>query len=295
MSSRVGVLGPGGIGGLVAGRLGNAGHDVTVLSPRPTPITTQGLTVVGPGSQRIETTPTAQSWLTQPVDVLFVTVKATQLLNALTRVPPATVRGTTIVPLLNGIDHIPLLRANYPESHVVAATILVEASKHPDGTIEQASDFVNVAVAAAGRAAAAASVSELLRSVGMDVTTSDDEQYVLWSKLAALAPYALLTTGAGLPLGEAREHRGEWITPLVEEATAAALRDGVKLDAHQIESTLRSMPASGSSSMFKDHIAGRQLELDAIAGPIIRTLTPTGAPTTVTAVRTILQVQHNER
>jgi 2-dehydropantoate 2-reductase len=174
MSIRVGVLGPGGIGGLLAGRLGADGHDMTVLTPRPTPIAVQGLTVVGPATKRISTTPTAQSWLTAPVDVLFVTVKATQLLDALNRVPTATVRGATVVPLLNGVDHMPLLRATYPESHVVAATILVEASKDQDGTIKQTSDFAKVAVATAGAdAAAGRSIAELLRNVGMEVTTSE--------------------------------------------------------------------------------------------------------------------------
>jgi 2-dehydropantoate 2-reductase len=43
--------------------------------------------------------------------------------------------------------------------------------------------------------------------------------------------------------------------------------------------------------MYKDRIAGRELELDAITGPIIRTLAPTGAPTTLAAVRAILDSQ----
>jgi len=290
MSNRIGVIGPGGVGGLLAGRLGAVGHDVTVLSPRPSPITAAGLTVIGPGSQRIETTPAAQSWLTQPVGVLFVTVKATQLLDGLTRVPAATVRGAAIVPLLNGVDHMPLLRATYPDSHVVAATIVVEATKHQDGTIEQASGIANLTIATTGSdAEAGTSVAELLRGAGMEVTTSEDEPYVLWSKLAMLAPYALLTTSTGLAMGSAREQRAEWIAPLVAEATGAARRHGVELDAQGIESTLRSMPPSGRSSMLKDRLAGRELELDAIAGPIIRSLTPAGAPTTVAAVRAILE------
>jgi 2-dehydropantoate 2-reductase len=290
MSIRVGVLGPGGVGGLLAGRLGAVGHQVTVLTPRPAPITVEGLTVVGPGSERIATAPAAQSWLAEPVEVLFVTVKATQLLDALTRVPAAMVHGAAIVPLLNGIDHMPLLRAIYPESHVVASTIVVEATKRPDGTIEQVSEYAKVTVATVGKdASAAISLAQLLRGAEIDVTTSDDEKLVLWSKLAMLAPYALLTTGTGQPLGSAREQRPEWIAPLVAEAAAAALDDGVQLDASAIESTLRSMPAPGRSSMLKDRLAGRELELDAIAGPILRALGPAAAPATVAAVRAILE------
>jgi 2-dehydropantoate 2-reductase len=96
-----------------------------------------------------------------------------------------------------------------------------------------------------------------------------------------------------MALGAAREHRGDWIAPLVAEATGAALRHGVELDPQQIESMLRSMPASGTSSMYKDREAGHELELDAIAGPIIRTLGPTAAPTTATAVLMILEAGKN--
>ena len=50
-----------------------------------------------------------------PVDVLWITVKATQLEPAFASLKnPEVVRG--IVPLLNGIDHIALLRARYGPS-----------------------------------------------------------------------------------------------------------------------------------------------------------------------------------
>jgi hypothetical protein len=39
--------------------------------------------------------------------------------------------------------------------------------------------------------------------------------------------------------------------------------------------------------MLKDRLAGRELELDAIAGPTLRTLGPAGAPVTLRAVQAI--------
>ena len=45
------------------------------------------------------------------------------------------------------------------------------------------------------------------------------------------------------------------------------------------------------SSMLTDQLAGRPLELDAIAGPILRALGSSGAPTTPAAVREILTLR----
>ena len=45
---------------------------------------------------------------------------------------------------------------------------------------------------------------------------------------------------------------------------------GAEVDAAQIGAVFESMPPAMRSSMQKDLAAGRQLELDAIGGPIVR-------------------------
>ena len=48
-TARIAVLGPGGIGGLLAVRLGRAGHDVTLIGRHPDRVTAAGLTLTAPG------------------------------------------------------------------------------------------------------------------------------------------------------------------------------------------------------------------------------------------------------
>ena len=55
------------------------------------------------------------------------------------------------------------------------------------------------------------------------------------------------------------------------------------IDAPANVSRLQSLPPGMQSSMLKDILAGRDAELDAIAGPIIRTMGREGAPATVEA------------
>jgi 2-dehydropantoate 2-reductase len=90
MPRRIGVVGPGAIGGLLAARLSKAGHEVTVIATERTAVrlSSQALTLQTPHKQ-LETRPIARPWLTAPVEVLFVTTRATDLPAALERVPPA--------------------------------------------------------------------------------------------------------------------------------------------------------------------------------------------------------------
>jgi 2-dehydropantoate 2-reductase len=284
----VGVLGPGGVGGLLAARFGAAGHEVTVVATENTAaeITARGLSFRAPDTAPSVTYPAARSWATAPLDVLFIAVKATELLAALRRVPAATLDGATVVPLLNGVDHLPLLRATYPAAQVVAASIAVEATRHRPGVIEQLSTMADLMVA--DGTPAGTGVAELIRSAGLTVTSHPDDNTVLWRKLAFLCPLALLTTGANAPIGAARAARESWLRPLVDEVAAAAGTWSVAVDADAIEARLRALPDSMQSSMLKDFRSGRALELDAIAGPVIRALGTAKAATTTEVVRAIL-------
>ena len=54
------------------------------------------------------------------------------------------------------------------------------------------------------------------------------------------------------------------------EACAVANASGAQLDPAQIRAVFDTMPPAMRSSMQKDLAAGRQLELDASGGPIVR-------------------------
>src|SRR4029450_580062 len=155
----------------------------------------------------------------QPVDVLFVTVKATQLEAAVEAVPPEVLGDGLVVPLLNGIDHMAWLRRRYPADQVVAGTIRVEATRVSPGVIEHASPFAVVELAAAepSRRDRVEALAARLAETGLDVTVRDDEAATLWSKLSVLAPIALVTTWTAAPLGEARARHTDELMAVARE------------------------------------------------------------------------------
>jgi 2-dehydropantoate 2-reductase len=261
--------------------LAHSGRHVTLLASdrTSTTINVDGLTLRSTRYGELHAPIPARPWLTAPVDVLFVTVKAPDLLAALTRVPAPLLRGAVVVPLLNGVDHVPLLRAAFPQAAVVPMTVSVEATRVAPGVVEHVSPFADYAVSAAHRDHAV-DPAALLRGAGLSVDASaPDEATLLWRKLSFLAPFALLTTSALDALGPARQARPGLLDGLVEETAAAAATHGVAVDPAAVRERLHGLPAGMRSSMLKDALAGAVLELDAIAGPILRGA-PDGAPVT---------------
>ena len=284
--ARVAVLGPGGVGGLLAALLARRGDQVTCLAPPATAahLAGHGLELRSPALGDARVAVEAASRLEHPVDAVLVTVKAAQLEAAVEAVPAGALGDGLVVPFLNGIDHVAWLRGRYPPDQVVAGTIRVESTRVGPGVIEHASPFavVELAVGKAPRER----VEELgarLAETGLDVTVRDDEAATMWSKLAVLAPIALVTTWAEAPFGEARAGHWEEVVAVASEIVAAATADGVELDEQAIVGLLERVPDGMRSSMQKDAAAGRPIELDAIGGTILRAADRAGTEAPVTA------------
>lgn len=264
------ILGAGGVGGLIGAVLANAGHDVTLVVR---PGTEEGypgtLSLESPfGHLRAPVRVVAE--LRQPVDLLWIAVKATQLAGAVEQIP-ADAEVEAIMPLLNGIDHIRVLGDRFGKERVIAATIAVESERIAPGEIAQRSPFARLRVSERGRAIVAESLESLGR-FGFDCAFVEDEVTLLWSKLVFLAPIALSTTAARATIGEvlaARDSR-EQLNACVREACAVAVAAGAQVDAQAMIANIEKLPKGMRSSMQKDQASGRPLELDAIAGPILR-------------------------
>ena len=284
--ARVAVLGPGGVGGLLAALLARRGDQVTCLAPPATAarLAAGGLELRSPALGDVRVAVEAATRLDHPVDTLFVTVKAAQLEAAAEAVPAGTLGHGLVVPFLNGIDHVAWLRGRYPPDQVVAGTIRVESTRIAPGVIEHASPFAVVELAA-GKAPRrrVEELADRLAETGLDVTIRDDEATTLWSKLAVLAPIALLTTWTATPIGEARAGHWDELAAVAHEIVLAARADGVELDEAATVALLERVPDPMRSSMQKDAAAGRPIELDAIGGTILRAADRVGTDAPVTA------------
>jgi 2-dehydropantoate 2-reductase len=263
------ILGAGGVGGLIGACLAHAGDSVTLVVRRETlDQQPRQLHLESPfGNFTVDVAVAAE---VPAVDVLWITVKATQFEAALTALKnPDAVRG--IVPLLNGVDHIALLRAKYGSERVIPATIAVETERVSPGHIVHRSPFARLNVLTAGRALLGSTLDQLSQ-IGFACRFIDDEPTLMWGKLVFLAPFALSTTAADKTVGEViadPSWKGQ-LEACVREACAVAVAEGAKVDPEAILAGMMAMPANMRSSMQKDVEQHKAPELDAIAGPILR-------------------------
>jgi 2-dehydropantoate 2-reductase len=262
------ILGVGAVGGLIGAALASLGEDVTaIVRPESLPEYPRNLTLVCP--QRSISAPVkVAAELTDATQVLWIATKTYQLQSALQSVGAAP---ACVVPLLNGVDHVEILRTRFGHDRVVPATIAVEAEKIAPGRFLQRSQIVRLNLAASGEPILGPIVARL-GDHGFACQFIENEQTLLWTKVCFLAPFALVTSASSMNKGEILAHP-EWRRKLdssIAEAIAVANSSGAEIIPARLQSILDSLPAAMRSSMQKDLAAGRQLELDAIAGPIVR-------------------------
>jgi 2-dehydropantoate 2-reductase len=269
---RLAVLGPGGVGGLVAAALARAGEPVTVVAREESAavIEERGIEVRSGRLGDFTARPGAVTALEEPVDALFVATKAPGLQAALERVRTAP---DLVVPLLNGLEHLPLLRERFGNA-AVAGVIRVESDRPRPGLIEHTSSVLRIDVAADDPAQQPA-LRELvarLEAAEVPAVVGESEATVMWRKLARLNALASTTSAYDLPIGPIRDtpELFDELRACVAETAAVAAAEGAEVEASAVLEELRGLLPEHGSSLRRDIAAGRETELDAIAGAVLR-------------------------
>ena len=268
------ILGPGGVGGLLGAALDRAGEQVVIVARESTAalIGVSGLRVSSVSLGELVARPRAVAALEEPVGALIVATKADGLLAALERIRAAP---RLVLPLLNGLDHLAVLRERFAPDSVVAGAIRVEADRPQPGVIVHTSRFLRVDMASRERSMRAPmqALAEMLSAAGVPARVLDSEAQVMWSKLVRLNALACTTSAYDKLLGEIRatpELRRD-LEAAIAEACAVGRAEGAQdvEPATAIAELARAHDTLGSS-MQRDIAAGRAPELDAIPGAVLR-------------------------
>ena len=266
--TKVAVLGPGGVGGLVAAALARAGTPTTVVAREETAarLRRDGLRVRSVRLGEFQVDVDAVSDLGEDPDLLIVATKATGLRGALERVD-----GTPglVLPLLNGLEHLAVLRERWPD-RVCAGVIRVESDRPAPGLVVQTSPFLRIDIAPDSAATQAA--AHLLRAAEIPTKVEASEPEVMWRKLVRLNALACTTTAFAEPLGAILAHPRHRLAleGAVEETAAVARAEGADIDAGGVLAELGEAHPELTSSMARDVANGNPPELDAIPGAVLR-------------------------
>jgi 2-dehydropantoate 2-reductase len=279
----IAILGPGGVGGLLAAALARAGSRVTVVAREATAerIARVGIEVESVALGDFTARPAAVARLTDPVDVLVVATKAAALEQALARVAAQTAVPELVVPLLNGFDHMALLRERFG-ARVAAGTIRVQADRPAPARVVQTSGFLSIELAGdePSLRAPLGALAALLEDAGVRTRVREGEARILWGKLVRLNALACLTAAYDATFGAIRSDPQRWaeLEACVREGVAVAHAEGAEIDPLVVFGEFEVLHDGFGTSMQRDVAAGREPELDAIAGAVLRAGTRHGIP-----------------
>lgn len=283
---RIVIVGAGGVGGLLAGLLSQAGEEVAVVArgAHLAAIREQGLRVegdMGTFTARVEASDSIDALA--PGDAVFVATKAWQVAEVAPRLAHLVREGTVVLPLQNGVEApLTLLGGLWP-GPVLGGLCAVFSWIQAPGVIRMVGPpiWVKAGEWPRGRSARVEALCEVLRRAGVDARPQEDVEAAAWEKFLFIDPFGAAGALAAAPMGAVRgtpETRA-LLEQLVAEVGALARARGVNLPADAESRTLawfdRLAPDS-TASMQRDLLAGRPSELLDQVGSVVRMAAETG-------------------
>lgn len=282
---RILILGAGGTGGYFGGRLAQGGADVTFLvrAPRQARLQAQGLSIRSPlGDADLQvatlTTGTLQAEAARaPFDLVLLSCKAYDLDSAIEAVAPAMDEATTLMPILNGLLHYPVLDARFGRARVLGGLCFLSSTLAADGSIRHLGRpaWITFGERDGGRSARVDALAAVCAQAGIDHRPSMDigqEQWIKFSFLATLAAGTCLMR-ASIGTIVAGEGGAAFMAALHEECLAVAAAEGQPVPDKARDIARASLVQAGSdvkASMLRDLEAGNRVEAAHIVGDMWR-------------------------
>jgi 2-dehydropantoate 2-reductase len=273
------VLGAGGIGGYFGGRLAAAGTDVTFLvrPRRADQLKKNGLTIKSTHGNLQQTVATVLADQLQPgYDLVFLTCKAYDLAAAVTAISPAIGPHTTILPALNGILHIDVLKEKFGESRVLGGLAQIAVTMTPEGEIHHLSDFhaLTFGELSGQRSPRCEAFARLCAKADFTSRLSENIQLELWEKFVFLCTLAGMTCLMRASVGTiTRSADGEALMrEMLEECRKVASAYGYAPRPEVLTrylSVLSDRTSSFTASMLRDIERGGPTEGEHIVGDML--------------------------
>jgi 2-dehydropantoate 2-reductase len=276
---RILVVGAGAVGGYFGARLAQAGRDVTFLvrPSRAQHLRSEGLRIVSPhGDLTLQPTTITAEELHSPFDIIFLSVKAQALDQAIKDLAPAVGPGTMIYPVLNGIRHIETLTRRFGERPVLGGVCMVSTDLDEQGRIVQITSMQKLTYGELNGETTSRirAFDETMRNAGFETELSASILQAMWHKWVMIASLGLVTCLLDGPVGEinAVPHGEQTILRALDECASVGAACGFPLP-QPVSAFLRQAATTKdsklTSSMYRDLKKGAPVEVDTILGDLL--------------------------
>jgi len=284
------IVGAGGIGGYYAARLLHAGHEV-VLTARGAHLAAlqeNGLTVQYRDEmwsfpvQAMDHSAVVARFRPDDFDVVLVTLKSTATETMLAELGPWLYHGKVpVLSLQNGVDNEPALASLLGE-HRVLGGLAVRIGGHivrpgvveAEGPAQIVMGEWPMVLGSDRRGPLLQQLQKDFEAAGIPTTVSDNIRYELWRKLVINNGVNPLSALTGLETRSLTHHPEfqKIVHGMMAETVTASKADDVNLGPEDLAEMfdLISNFNAIKTSMLVDKEKGRPLELDSIAGAVLR-------------------------
>lgn len=278
---RIAVFGTGGVGGYFGGRLAEIGEDVIFIArgDHLRAIKEKGLKVDSRDGDFVIYPATATDTVSDVgvVDLVIVAVKAWQVPEAGRAMKPLIGANTTVLPLQNGVDAAQQLVDALGSESVIGGLCRIVSFVVGPGHIRHAGSTPSVIIGELDnrQSRRIATIEELFKRAGVEITIAKDIQVALWTKFLFIASFSGMGAIANTPAGILRADP-RWRAQMLQamqEIYALAHARGINLPADSIDRVMAFVDAlaeDATSSMQRDIAAGKPSELEAQNGAVVR-------------------------
>jgi len=273
------IVGAGAVGGYFGARLAQAGRDVTFLvrPARAQQLQKDGLHILSPhGDLTLKPQTITSSEISHHYDVIFVSVKAQALDQAIKDMAPAVGPGTMIYPVLNGMRHMETLSHAFGEQALLGGVCLVSTDLDDQGRIVQITPMQKLIYGERSGAITPRiqALDAAFRNAGFDTELSANITQAMWDKWVMIASLGLITSLLGGPIGEINAVPDGPQTALqaLEECAAIAKACGFPTPEPFLENIRNQAATKDSkltSSLYRDLQKGAPVEVDTILGDLV--------------------------
>jgi len=273
------VVGAGSTGGYFGARLAQAGRDVTFLvrSARAAQLRTTGLQIVSPhGDITLSPQLVSVGGPSEAYDLILLAVKAYSLDAALHDAAPAVGPHTMILPVLNGMKHMEVLRARFGPRAVMGCTCIITSRMDEQGRVVQMTPPQSLAYGEldGSLSARARALDSFMQGAGFDARLSPTIEREMWEKWILLSSLGGMTCLMRGTIGEIVAAPGglPFAHQFLDEVLAAVRAVGPSPSEPFVSAARAFLTAPGSgqtSSMYRDMQDGGRVEADQILGDLL--------------------------
>lgn len=229
------IVGAGATGGYIGVQLLGAGRDVTFLVRQKTlaRLTSDGIRIRdGECVSHYDADAVTTEDLDSTYDAVLLAVRGDAVASAIEDLRPAVGSGTRIVPVVNGMAHVPLLADAFGEDVVLGAAAKLATSLLPDGTIDEVAPGVQFDIGALHGLDSVENnrVADEFAVTGIAVTVSNSIRMVMWEKFAFITSTAVLTCLTGAVIGSVATADGGVTLAgrVLDEVATVAAAEGIR-------------------------------------------------------------------